>query len=166
MLLISDSSVLVDLQRSGMLDAAFELPMALAVPDLLYERELKNWPELASGLGRLKVVALAPHGVELAQAYRRREPRLSVADAFALALAKTGGHPLLAGDASLRREAERENVVCHGVLWVFDALLESRLVDAAVLVASLRRLAAHPRCRLPRAEVRERIRRYALHSGG
>lgn len=159
-LLVSDTSVLVDLQRAGMLSAAFNLPTQFAVPELLYERELKRWRELESGLGRLIVLVLPDDGVRLAQEYRLHEPRLSLPDAFALALAKTAGYVLLAGDANLRSEAERESVKCHGVLWVFDALLECHVVEPAELAASLQRLATHPRCRLPKTEVRDRVERY------
>ena len=38
---VSDTSVLIDLERGRLLEAAFRLPLAFAVPDLLYERELK-----------------------------------------------------------------------------------------------------------------------------
>lgn len=39
---VSDTSVLMDLERGSLLEAAFRLPpFAFAVPDLLYERELK-----------------------------------------------------------------------------------------------------------------------------
>ena len=41
--LVSDTSVLVDLERGSLLEASFRLPFRFVVPDLLYERELKNW---------------------------------------------------------------------------------------------------------------------------
>ena len=41
--LVSDTSVLVDLERGSLLEASFRLPHRFAVPDLLYERELKDW---------------------------------------------------------------------------------------------------------------------------
>ena len=34
-LLVSDTSVLIDLERGGLLDAVFGLPFQVAVPDLL-----------------------------------------------------------------------------------------------------------------------------------
>lgn len=92
--LVSDTSVLVDLHRGSVLDIALELPYDFAVPDLLFDRELRTWdgPALA---GRLNVLVLDAAGVELATGYRRTDPRLSLPDAFALALAKMGGHTLL-----------------------------------------------------------------------
>jgi hypothetical protein len=100
LVLVSDTSVLVDLQRGGVLETALHLPYEFAVPDLLFERELRDWEGLALE-EHLTVLTLDADGVELAVGYRRADTRLSLPDAFALALAKQGGHRLLAGDASL-----------------------------------------------------------------
>lgn len=40
--LVSDTSVLVDLERGNLLELAFGLSCAFAVPDLLYRRELRD----------------------------------------------------------------------------------------------------------------------------
>ena len=40
--LVSDTSVLIDLERGLFLEPVFRLPFKFAVPDLLYERELKD----------------------------------------------------------------------------------------------------------------------------
>ena len=40
--LVSDTSVLIDLERGSFLEPVFHLPLEFAVPDLLYERELKD----------------------------------------------------------------------------------------------------------------------------
>lgn len=124
LVLVSDTSVLMDLHRGGILETALRLAYEFAVPDLLFERELRAWdgPSLD---GRLAVLALDDSGVELATGYRRADHRLSLPDAFALALAKGGGHTLLAGDAALRAMADAEGVECHGVLWVLDELAGS-----------------------------------------
>ena len=41
--LVSDTSVLIDLERGEFLESIFRLPFSLVVPDLLYERELKDY---------------------------------------------------------------------------------------------------------------------------
>lgn len=156
LVLVSDTSVLVDLQRGGVLAIALRLPYEFAVPDLLFERELRAWDGLALEQ-HVAVLTLDADGVELAVGYRRTDTRLSLPDAFALALAKTGGHTLLAGDASLRAMADAENVECHGVLWVFDEIARCGLAPPKALRTALTAISEHPRCRLPRAEVRKRL---------
>jgi predicted nucleic acid-binding protein len=156
LVLVSDTSVLIDLQRGGVLQIALRLPHDFAVPDLLFERELRKWKGPALE-GRIRVLALEAEGVELAYRYRRMERNLSLPDAFALALARRGGHTLLAGDATLRTMATEEGVECHGVLWVLDQLARSNLATVDTLRKALIAISEHPRCRLPRSEIRKRL---------
>lgn len=155
-LLVSDTSVLIDLDRGGMLEALFQLPFEIGVPDVMFEREIKTWSGPDLRVMGLQVLTLEPEGVACAQDYRTREPRLSLPDAFALALAKSGDYTLLAGDGSLRALAEAERVECHGVLWVFDQLEAAGVQAPSQLLAALTRIAEHPRCRLPKDEIKRR----------
>ena len=160
LVLVSDTSVLVDLHRGDVLEVALRLPYEFAVPDLLFQRELQTWDGPALG-EHIVVLSLDSEGVELAIAFRRAEARLSLPDAFALALAKVGGHTLLAGDAALRAMANLEGVECHGVLWVLDEIEAHALATLERLHAALAAISQHPRCRLPKAEIRRRLERWS-----
>jgi len=156
-ILVSDTSVLIDLERGSLLESMFSLSATFAVPDVLYERELKGYGgENLLALG-LKVLELDGDGVLLAQAYRAQSKQISLPDCFALALAHRDGHTLLTGDGALRALAESEGVECHGVLWVVDRLVEAKSIPRVMLAAKLEQIASHPRCRLPRREVRLRL---------
>ena len=162
--LVSDTSVLVDLERGSLLEASFRLPHRCAVPDLLYERELKDWDgEELIRLG-LSVEELDGNGVKRAIAYLRREPALSLADCFALTLAKTRAWVLLSGDRTLRQLAAEETVECHDVLWLLDQMCNASVVSIPKLRAGLTAISKHPRCRLPKAEVHRRLAQYADRS--
>ena len=159
--LVSDTSVLVDLERGSLLEASFRLPHQFVIPDLLYERELKDWGgEQLVRLG-LYVEELDGNGAKRAIAYRRREPALSLADCFALTLAKTRAWVLLSGDRTLRQLAAEETVECHGVLWILDQMCNASAVSIPQLHVGLTAISKHPRCRLPKAEVRRRLAHYA-----
>ena len=127
------------------------------MPDLLFERELKGGGGDDLRKRGLKVAALDGDGVALALEYHRANWSLSLPDSFALALAKTSGWMLLTGDARLRQVAGREGVDCHGALWLLDRLLEEAVVSRERLRAGLEAISRHPRCRLPKAEVRARL---------
>ena len=161
-ILVSDTSVLIDLDRGTLVEATFRLPFEFTVPDLLYEHELKEHggPDFVR-LG-LRVEELDGDGVSLALGYRRERRSLSLPDSFALALAKTSAWMLLAGDRELRELAEEEEVQCHGVLWLLDQMFEHRIIDQDDLCAGLGKIAAHPRCRLPRSEIRKRLHTYSV----
>lgn len=158
--LVSDTSILIDLERGGVLTAAFRTSYEIAVPDVLYARELEseNGPYLI-GLG-LRVLGVSEVGVALASTYRSMEKRLSVADTFCLAVAKETGATLLTGDQALRALAEHQTVDCHGLLWFFDLLEAEGVLTPDELHAALTSIRQHPRCRLPADEVDVRLARY------
>ena len=160
-ILVSDTSALVDLERGSLLEAAFHMPFEFTVPDLLYERELKDYGGNRLRTLGLRVAELDGDGVIRALEYRLRQPALSLPDCFALALAARGYSILLTGDRDLRRLAVSEHVECHGVLWLMDRMLETASASARQLYDGLEAVIAHPRCRLPKAKVRARLTRYA-----
>ena len=149
--------MLVDLERGALLEAAFNLPFQLTVPDLLYERELKDHGGTELMALGLSVSELTDETLQLAVSYTRSNKELSLPDCFALALAKTNNWTLLTGDARLRRKASGEQIACHGVLWIFDRMMEHNVLDIPLLRSGLQAIANHPRCRLPRAEIKRRL---------
>ncbi|MFP5515501.1 MAG: hypothetical protein ACLGJC_20750 [Alphaproteobacteria bacterium] len=161
--LVSDTSVLIDLDRGTLLDDLFRLPDEFAVPDLLFKRELSG--ELGArllGLG-LRVEGLTPAEVRRAATVRRQRADLSVPDTFAYVLAETRRWTLLTGDGGLRRLATDNGLVMHGVLWLIDRFDADAVVPRDRLHAGLTAIAAHPRCRLPAAELQTRL---TLFAGG
>lgn len=159
-ILVSDTSVLVDLERGSLLEACFQLPFQFAVPDLLYNRELKgHGGEVLIGLG-LIVEELDGEGIKRALAYRRQVPALSVPDSFAIALAGARGWVLVTGDGALRRLAIDEAIDCHGVLWLLDEIHSAAAATNQQLHRGLTAISQHPRCRLPNAEIHRRLAIY------
>jgi predicted nucleic acid-binding protein len=162
MILVSDTSVLIDLERGGLLEAIFALPHEFAVPDVLYDYEMRgDWGDHLVRLG-LRVEELSSDSVASALRYHQQRASLSVPDSFALALAKERLWLLLTGDAQLRDLAAGENVECHGVLWLLDMMEGAGIPGVRPLHDGLVALAAHPRCRLPRREITIRLERYRI----
>ena len=157
---VSDSSVLIDLERGAFFTAAFALPLEFCVPDLLYQQELRPFGgDRLVDMG-LRVVELDATGILRAVRYRETVPALSLSDAFALAFARGTGSTLLTGDARLRKLAGDESVTCHGLLWLLDRMLEEHTATPRELYEGLVRIRDHPRCRLPKAEVNKRLRTF------
>lgn len=160
-ILVSDTSVLIDLERAELLEEAFLLPFEFAVPDLLYARELDG--EIGDRLIRLglRVEELTPVELRRATTVNRQNNRLSVPDTLAFAIAESRGWGLLTGDGTLRELAVAERIEMHGVLWLFDQFADGNHVGFERLHSGLTNLFAHPRCRLPANEVRQRLTRFA-----
>ena len=163
--LVSDTSVLVDLERGGLLASAFRLKAKFVVPDLLYDEELReaNGVELQA-LG-LAIYELDGAGITRALTFRELVSDLSMPDAAALSLADVYKAILLTGDAKLRELAENKGVECHGLLWLLDQIFaDGNILLAGQLYESLLAIKSHPRCRLPRDQVELRLRQYAMAS--
>jgi hypothetical protein len=159
--LVSDSSVLIDLERCQLLRQVFALNVEFVVPDVLFNRELRNQGgEDYIQLG-LQVETLTPEELANAQQFMRAQRALSVPDAFALALAHARHWTLLTGDGPLRALAQTEHVDCHGVLWLLDLMADERTATLGQLHDGLKRLSAHPRCRLPAGEIEARLIKFA-----
>jgi len=160
-ILVSDTSVLIDLERGGLLEPAFSCGLTMVVPDLLYARELEaeNGPLLRKlGLG---VIALNPDEVNYAQQLRTQQPGLSLPDCFALSCARRKGHALVSGDKLLRTEAQTKHCVVYGLLWILDQMEASGKVSTATLHEGLTRIWNHPRRRLPKSDVTDRLQRWS-----
>ena len=155
--LVPDTSVLIDLDRGDLVESTFRLPFVFTVPDLLYVRELRDHGGADLVRLGLRVEELNGDGVSLALGYRLKRKSLSLPDAFALALAKTNIWTLLSGDRELRQLAREEEVRCHGVLWMLDEMLSHGVADRNDLCVGLGKIADHPRCRLPKPEIRKRL---------
>lgn len=156
-ILVSDTSILIDLERGGLLEASFSCGLTMVVPDLLYERELE--PENGALLRKLGlgVVSLTPEEVALAQKLRTERKALSLPDCFALSCATRADHALVTGDKILRTEAMARLGNVYGLLWMLDQMAASGSVPTSLLYEGLARISAHPRCRLPQSEVRSRL---------
>lgn len=161
---ISDSSCLIDLRKTSLLDAFLRLPYELLIPNTLFEEELLQFSatqKKALVRGGLKVVDLPGESVLRARQVAREMPHLSIHDGFAYALAESRpGCILLTGDGPLRTFARRQKIEVHGVLWVIDELQVHAISTAGILLAALRILASDPTVRLPPQELAAYLKRY------
>jgi len=158
--LVSDTSVLIDIERASLTARLFDLPYEFVVPDVLYEAELIDWmgPDLLD-LG-LRIEELTPQETTRATELKRTKAMLSTPDVFAFCLAKERNWTLLTGDGALRAEANRQKLAMHGVLWVFDEMEQLGVCSIGLLRSGLEAIRDHPRCRLPTREINRRLARY------
>ena len=160
---INDASILIDLNKRGLLGALTSLPMRLWIPDLIWSSELLSISEetkavLVSGF---EVVELDGFQVRHAQDLMSADLRLSFADCSALALAvATPNCVLLCSDRLMRTTAQGLRVKVHGIFWLFDQLAEHRVVGRQQIHAALLAIQADPTTRLPRDVLSEYMSKY------
>lgn len=158
-LLISDANILIDMNAGGLLRPMFQLDATFAVPNVLFEEELRaHHPELLR-LG-LRSLELQEQTVNYADQLVRKYIALgaSINDLLALALACQEKCPLLTGDARLRDVGRQESVEVHGTVWLVGQMVDARVIVARQATASYRKMQEAGR-RLPWNEVEEQMRK-------
>jgi predicted nucleic acid-binding protein len=158
-LLISDANIIIDMNTGGLLRRMFRLDVTFAVPDVLFEDELRtDHPELPRlGLKRLE---LREETIAYADRLVEKYSRLgaSTNDLLALALAWQEKCPLLTGDGRLRTVAQSEGIDIHGTLWLVEQMVETRTISVRQAEAGYEKMRRAGR-RLPWDEVEQQLRR-------
>ncbi len=160
-ILVSDTSIVIELGRGQFFEAVFASGMTLVVPNLLYEAELvqENGPYLrALGLG---VLSLDGEEMEVVQLLQGTHRALSSADRAAWVCARRPDHWLLTGDGKLRAAAEKDNITVRGALWILDHLEAAGKISMSALHSGLSQIAADPRCWLPKHEITLRLEKWS-----
>ncbi len=159
-LLISDANILIDMDIGGLLEVMFRLDFAFAVPDILFEGELRSrHPRLPGlGLGVLELTAeMIDDATRLVGQYGHR--RTSRNDLLTLALARQRGCPVLTGDADLRLACDEQGIDVHGTIWLMEQMLNGGLVDPETAAGAYRAMRKGG-SRLPWGEVARQLARF------
>src|SRR5579863_7015415 len=130
LLLISDANILIDMEDGNLIPVIFQLPYEIAVPDILFELELRERHSHLLQAG-LKVKSLNSESVRKTEFLIQQYPRPSMMDHSALALALQERSPLLTGDKDLRVAAKKEGVEVHGTIWIIEELLNQKIIQKA-----------------------------------
>ena len=168
---VAEASVLLDLERGGLVEKCFSLPYQFVVPDLLYQNELARHaagPCLGESLIALGLRVEDLDGDQLGTAihYRRKRPSISLPQALALVLSLSRRWTLLTNDSGLRSLADKLALPCHGVLWVLDQVYRAGMSSPEDIVGALQAISDHSRCRLLQGEIADRIVLYSSTSKG
>lgn len=159
-LLISDANIIIDMNTGGILRSMFRLEVTFAVPNTLFEEELRtDHPDLPRlGLRSLELHEEAVRRAE--QLVQKYQPvGASINDLVALALAMQEKCPLLTGDGRLRNAGEAEGVEIHGTIWLMGELVKNDVLSVRQAEAAYEKMRQAGR-RLPWDEVERQLRSY------
>lgn len=159
-LFVSDANIIIDMDVGGLLRPMFRLDVTFAVPDILFEEELRAChPELPRfGLRSLELLEnTVAYADNLVQKYR--PTGASINDLLALALAWQEKCPLLTGEGRLRAAGEREDIEVHGTIWLVGQMVEARVIVARRAEAAYHKMRQAGR-RLPWNEVEQQLRSF------
>jgi len=161
-IIVSDSSCLIDLHKTRLMEAFLGLPFEILMPDVMFETELlsitptekQHWLDLG-----LKVENFPGEQVLEATAVRRQTPTLSDIDCFAYVLVRHREQAVLfTGDSRLRGYAETQGIEVHGLIWGLELMHQHQVCRTDALLLAVQELLQDPLARLPKAEL-ERLRK-------
>lgn len=155
---VHDANILIDLMKSGLIEAYARLGWTTHVPDFV-AREVKQDVEPWIRSGSLRVRAFDDGEIGgILELQTRHSRRLSLPDLSALFLARELRVPLLTGDGVLRSAAREDGVVCHGFLWILDKL--ELAGETPVFLADRLEVALAHGARLPMGDCERRLKRW------
>ena len=162
-IVVNDTNVFIDLYEVGLLEEFFSLPWEVHTTDFVMlelQREGQHETVAKYKANKRLVVPVfeAKEMSEIGNLYQRylNSTNLSLTDCSVWYYAKVNNYILLTGDRKLRTTSILDGVEVHGVIYVFDALMEFDMISHQVAVEKLQQLyAINPR--LPKDEIEKRI---------
>ena len=173
-IVVSDTNIFIDLISVDLLDGFFGLPWEIHTTDMIM-KELKDSSQKSvvdtfRQNGKLKVTGF--NGNEMMELMRMRNQALmssnaSIQDCSVWRLAKILGCSLLTGDNRLRKVVRKDDVEVHGILYLFDKMLEHEVINHETAISRLNSLFSI-NSRLPKDEIDKRIELWktTLNRGG
>lgn len=158
---ISDSSVLIDLAKTRLIESTLALPYEFVIPDVIFEDELidlKHYERTQLLELGFKIGSLTGEQVGTVFKYGNSYKPLTANDCFALVLAESIEQAiLLTGDGDLRKTAQRHKIETHGIIWLCEQMRECGTVESKLLLGVLELLLNDPRSRIPKRELNRLI---------
>jgi predicted nucleic acid-binding protein len=141
---VNDANLFIDLCEVELIETFFQLPLEFHTTQLiLNELEPEQKKKLISLIeaNHLKVRYLTRDEIDGLDKISVNSRKLSREDLSVYFYAKElMDCMILTGDNRLRKEAQRQGFEVHGILWVFEQLLENQLIEAQSAIELLRNL--------------------------
>lgn len=161
-IVVSDTNIFIDLISVDLLDGFFSLPWEIHTTDMVIDELIRSDQHEAIKCfrknGKLKVKSF--DGEELLLIVKMKTERqtsnASIQDCSVWKLAKDLECALLTGDNKLRKVVQNDNIEVHGILYLFDKLLEHEIMDNETAIDKLQSLFSI-NSRLPKEEIVKRI---------
>ena len=162
-IVVNDTNVFIDLYEVGLLEEFFSLPWEVHTTEFVMlelQREGQHETVARYKADKRLVVPVfeAKEMLEIGNLFQQYVNRtnLSLTDCSVWWYAKVNNYILLTGDRKLRTVSDYDGVDVHGIIYVFDALVEFNMISRQVAVDKLQHLyIINPR--LPKEEIEKRI---------
>lgn len=128
---VNDANIFIDLFEIDLIDTFFKLKLDLHTTNLVMnelEFELKTALEKQVNKKKLIVKKLNEVELEALKAKEISSTKLTKPDVSVYAYAKELNATILTSDNRLRKEAKAKGFEVHGILWVFETMMQEKLI--------------------------------------
>lgn len=160
---VQDANVLIDLELAGLFDLWFQTGIETHTTDFI-RAELEKGGH-TQALAYFESGQVRGHGLSfeeimaVSELEREIGSKAKFNDCTVLFLALKLDAMLLSGDKPLRRAGNEKQIEVHGTLWIFDQLVERKLLPPGIAAAKLEHLCSLDRF-FPDAECHARLKRW------
>ena len=141
-IVVTDACIFIDLHDLGLINSFFSLDFDIHTTSaVLYElySEQQQILKAYQSVGRLTVHNLQEQ--DFIEIYSEEYPKsLSETDKSVLHIANRINACVLSSDKILRNCAKNKGVECHGMIWIFDKLIETSVLTKREAVNKLKQL--------------------------
>lgn len=157
-IVVSDTNIFLDLLSVDLIEQFFSLPCKIHTTDfVINEITRPEDAKIIQTLDKLNVVTLEFEELsEIGNMKNGCNTNASITDCSVWYYAKKTSSRLLTGDNKLRRVAEKDSVKVAGILFVFDNLVDYKIISKTEAANALEQL-IKINCRLPKGECERRI---------
>ena len=163
-IIVNDTNIFIDLQSIGLLGELCQLPYEIHTVDFVIAeiKEQKQANAIKSYIDRglIHVHSFSNTEVgEIANEHSTVSGNLSFTDISVCYYARKGLYKLITGDRRLRNYAKDKDIEVHGILFLFDQMIENDIITPEIGAIKLNNLVSI-NIRLPKSEVELRIKEW------
>jgi len=164
-IVVNDANILIDLVKLQLLSHFFGLDFLFYTTDLvlaeLHDDQKAEFDPYID-VGKLRVQEISEEQFNEIIAIKLEKPGLSEQDCSAFHQAQYLEAILITSDNALRKFAKTKNQDVHGLLWVFDQMVDAKTLPLALASFKLDELCSsiNPKLNLPKKECDLRKKRW------
>jgi predicted nucleic acid-binding protein len=162
-MVVCDANILIDLLQVDLFNAFLKLKWKICVPPgVVDEVQEDNLDQLIQAIRSKKTIlpVFTPEDLFRIQEFKARYQPLSIEDCSCLFLAENPSAVLLTGERKLKTIATASHgLKAHGVLWIFERLIERNIISRRKAHAKLTHLMTLNN-RLPKPECERLLKRW------
>lgn len=160
---IHDANILIDIVKLDLAEALFSLDLNMRTTDAVLAELSGDQKSLLQPFvdgNLLAIDSFAAEEVGQIVSYAQKHRALSFEDCSLIVAGRRHNALVITGDRKLRTVIESEQLEVHGILWLFDRMVDDSAITTHLAAVKLQELRAMNH-RLPVDEIEARIERWS-----